>query len=112
MKGEGEAGGGSQGGGGAHSGAIGDDDNAARRPSRGRAAGQGFAGRALGGPRSPTGPQSWAARPPRLAAQASARSIAARGSAAVKYGLRRGKLSARSQSGPALGQSSGQGLAF
>src|SRR5215469_6600988 len=61
----------------------------------------------LGGPRSPSGPQSWAARPPRLAAQASARSIAAGGSAAVKYGLRRGKLSARSGAGAALGQSSG-----
>src|SRR5262244_4165378 len=39
MKGDGEAGGGSQGGGGAHSGTIGDDDNAASRPSGGRAAG-------------------------------------------------------------------------
>src|SRR5499427_10956514 len=39
MKGDGEAGGGSQGGGGAHSGTMGDDDNAASRPSGGRAAG-------------------------------------------------------------------------
>src|SRR6266567_6347053 len=39
MKGDGEAGGGSQGGGGAHSGSMGDDDNAASRPSGGRAAG-------------------------------------------------------------------------
>src|SRR5215813_15538565 len=50
MKGDGEAGGVSQGGGGAHSGTMGDDDNAARRPSGGRAAGRRSAGHALAQP--------------------------------------------------------------
>src|SRR5215471_16657642 len=50
VKGDGEAGGGSQGRGGAQSGTMGDDDNAARRPSGGRAAGWRSAGHALAQP--------------------------------------------------------------